>query len=91
MSVSDLSGKNSRRSTPVPVGPLDATEERPIRVLHVEDDPDFAELASKLLEREGPGIEVETAGTADAARSVLDSWDVECVVSDFDLPGADGL
>ena len=30
---------------------------RPIRVLHVEDDPGFAELASKLLEREGPGIE----------------------------------
>ena len=57
---------------------------RPIHVLHVEDDPDFAELASKLLEREGPGIEVETAGTADAACSA--GWSVRSTRTTFLTP-----
>jgi PAS domain S-box-containing protein len=58
-----------------------------IRVLHVDDGPGFAEMAGEFLEREDDRIEVETATNASDAHSILAAEDVDCVVSDFDMPG----
>ena len=91
MSGSDLSGKHSRRSTPVPVGTLDATEERPIRVLHVEDDPDFADLVSTGLERERDNVDVVSTERAEDALERLAGGTFDCVVSDYEMPGPNGL
>jgi PAS domain S-box-containing protein len=63
----------------------------PIRVLCVDDDPDFAELTATFLEREDDGLEVVTATHPDAGRARLDDARFDCVVSDYDMPGTNGL
>ena len=62
-----------------------------IRVLTVDDDPDFAELTATFLERERDGFTVETATGATEALERLADHDVDCVVSDHDMPGSNGL
>jgi PAS domain S-box-containing protein len=62
-----------------------------IRVLHVDDDPDFADIAATFLEREDDGFVVETATSAAAALDRLADLDVDCIVSDYDMPDMDGL
>ncbi|MFC6758170.1 MULTISPECIES: response regulator [Haloarcula] len=63
----------------------------PIRVLHVDDDPDFRELTAELLERENDRITVTTAPGPEAGRERLESAEFDCVVSDFDMPGESGI
>ena len=64
-----------------------------IRVLHVDDDPDLAEITASFLEREEPRIAVETASNATEGLERLDApdADVDCVVSDHDMPGPNGI
>jgi len=62
-----------------------------VRVLHVDDEPGFAELAGEFLEREDDRIEVLTAADADAGLEVLAGERVDCVVSDYDMPGRNGI
>jgi PAS domain S-box-containing protein len=62
-----------------------------VRVLHVDDEPGFAELAGEFLEREDDRIEVLTATDADAGLDVLAGERVDCVVSDYDMPGRNGI
>ncbi|CCQ34643.1 Adaptive-response sensory-kinase protein [Halorhabdus tiamatea SARL4B] len=62
----------------------------PIRVLHVDDEPDFLDLVATMLESERDRFAVETATTASEALDRLDE-DVDCLVSDYEMPGRDGL
>jgi len=64
-----------------------------IRVLHVDDDPDLAEVTASFLEREDPRIAVETASNATEGLDRLDDPDtgVDCIVSDHDMPGPNGI
>ena len=62
-----------------------------IRVLHVDDDPDFGALVAAALEREDDAFEVTTAGSADEGLARLEEEAFECVVSDYQMPGTDGL
>ena len=62
-----------------------------ITVLHVDDDPAFTELTAAFLEREDDRFSVETATDVGEGFSVLDRTDVDCVVSDYEMPGRDGL
>ena len=61
-----------------------------IRVLHVDDDPELADLTTTFLRRENDRITVETAGDAEAALEQLDEA-VDCVVADYDMPGRSGI
>jgi PAS domain S-box-containing protein len=61
-----------------------------IRVLHVDDEPDFAEVTATYLEREGDGLAVETATRAEEALDKLRPG-IDCVVSDYEMPGMNGL
>ena len=62
----------------------------PIRVLHVDDEPDFRELVATMLEGERARFAVESASTASEALDRLDDG-VDCIVSDYEMPGRDGL
>jgi len=62
-----------------------------IDVLHVDDDPDFTDLAATFLERVDSRIAVRAAGSAAEGRDVLADHDVDCIVSDYDMPGTDGI
>ena len=62
-----------------------------ISLLHVENDPAFADLVETYLGRTSTSFDVHHALDASEALSTLDDHDVDCVVSDYDLPGRDGL
>ncbi|MXR40709.1 GAF domain-containing protein [Halobaculum sp. WSA2] len=62
-----------------------------IHVLHVDDDPDFAELVAEMLEREGKCISVETATSAAEGLDRLAATEFDCVVSDYQMPGQNGI
>ena len=62
-----------------------------ITVLHVDDEPDFTEMAAEFLTREDDRIEVVTAADARDGLTMLEAEPVDCVVSDYDMPGMDGL
>ncbi|MFD1569860.1 PAS domain S-box protein [Halorubrum laminariae] len=63
-----------------------------IRVLHVDDEPDFADLTADFLERIDDRFTVETATSVAAGRSALDEDPaVDCVISDYDMPEQSGI
>ena len=62
-----------------------------IRVLHVDDDPNLAELVATFLEREDDRIDVATATDPETGRALLVERDVDCVVSDYDMPESNGI
>jgi PAS domain S-box-containing protein len=63
----------------------------PIRVLHVDTDPAFAELVADSLERESDPVTVETATSATGALDRIEAATFDCVVSDYDLTETDGV
>ncbi|MDH5019482.1 response regulator [Halobacterium rubrum] len=62
-----------------------------LTVLCVDDDRAFLDLESELLERQADDIHPVTACSGDEALDVLAEHDVDCVVSDYDMPGRNGL
>lgn len=63
----------------------------PLTVLSVDDDPDFAGLTAAFLEREDDHIDVLTASNPTDALELFRAHDVDCIVSDYEMPGMDGL
>ena len=62
-----------------------------IRILHVDDEPDFAETAARFVKREDDRVEVITETDASAGLNLLRDGDFDGVVSDYDMPTMDGL
>jgi PAS domain S-box-containing protein len=62
-----------------------------IAVLHVDDEPGFAETAGAFLEREAEQFEVTTATSVEAGLAHLAETRYDCIVSDYDMPGQNGL
>ena len=67
------------------------TERTTIRVLHVDDDLPFLDLAATFLERDDPAFEVVTVEDPETALSRIASGGIDCVVSDHDMPERTGL
>ncbi|PSP44806.1 hypothetical protein BRC69_07700 [Halobacteriales archaeon QH_6_66_25] len=63
----------------------------PIRVLHVDDEPDFSDLTAEFLERENEQFAVDVAESAAAGLDRLAGTDYDCVVSDYEMPGRNGV
>ncbi len=63
-----------------------------VRVLHVDDDPSFSELVSEFLERQSGRIEVlSEQHPAEAITRFRADDAIDCIVSDFDMPGTNGI
>lgn len=61
-----------------------------IRVLHVDDEPDFASVTADFLERGDDRFTVETASSGAEGLDAL-SPAVDCVISDYDMPEMNGI
>jgi len=62
-----------------------------VRVLHVDDEPDFADLAATFLERESDQLDVQTATSPAEGLAVLADTEPDCIVSDYDMPQQNGI
>ncbi|PSQ09638.1 hypothetical protein BRC93_12270 [Halobacteriales archaeon QS_5_70_15] len=62
-----------------------------VRILHVDDEPDFAEMTATFLERSDAQFTVETASSAADGLDRLTDTAFDCVVSDYDMPGRNGI
>lgn len=63
----------------------------PIRVLHVDDEPGLAEMVASFLERHNDRFDVHPETSPEDGLAVLASNDIDCVVSDYEMPGKTGL
>jgi len=70
---------------------MDRSVSDAIRILCVDDERDFLELTATFLEREQPDFTVETAPSATAGLDRLADGAFDCVVSDYEMPGANGI
>lgn len=64
-----------------------------IRTLHVDDDPSLGDLTADFLERERDDLEVVTEMRPSEAieRLERETDSIDCIVSDYEMPGMDGL
>ena len=62
-----------------------------IRVLHVDDHVDFAEMATTFLERENDRFDTEIGASASDGLDRLADSSFDCVLSDYDMPTQDGI
>lgn len=61
------------------------------RVLVVDDEPDILESLSTLLESSIDGVAVETVLSGEAGLQAIEDHHLDLVISDFKMPGMDGL
>ncbi|MFC6873916.1 hybrid sensor histidine kinase/response regulator [Halobellus marinus] len=62
-----------------------------MRILYVDDDPEFAEMAATFLERGNDRFDVEIETRTDEALDRLGSELFDCIVSDYEMPTRNGL
>ncbi len=62
-----------------------------VRVLHVDDDPEFGAVTKTFLEREREELTVVTEKSAVEGLTRLRDERFDCVVSDYEMPTTDGL
>jgi len=69
---------------------VDVTMKARIRVLHVDDEFGFLKVAKRCLEMEG-AFQVDNASSAEEAMKKLKKKMFDVIVSDYVMPGKDGL
>ncbi|ADQ65694.1 pas domain s-box [Halogeometricum borinquense DSM 11551] len=62
-----------------------------VTVLCVDDEPGSADLTAAYLERHDDRLTVTTATSVQGGLNALTETDFDCIVSDYDMPGLDGL
>jgi len=62
-----------------------------IQILHVDDDGDFADVSAAFLERVDDRFAVHVETSTVTATDYLRRTDVDCVISDHDMPEATGI
>jgi PAS domain S-box-containing protein len=83
MTLEDI--KDSLSSIPIPESSTEV-----IRVLHIDDD-DTAQMFLKVFIEGDPIIKVNSAQTAEDAIQLIQTGAYDCLVSDYDMPGMDGI
>lgn len=63
----------------------------PLRILHLEDDPNDAELVQLILKREGVPCSIARARDRSDFAEALERGNIDLVIADYSLPGFDGM
>jgi len=66
-------------------------EQKGIKVLHVDDEPDFLALTKAFLEREHAEFSIDTTTSAEEGIELLKSGKYDVVLADYKMPVMDGL
>jgi PAS domain S-box-containing protein len=66
-------------------------EEEGTKILHVDDEPDFLALTKAILERENENFSIEGSTSAEEGVELLKGGKYDVVISDYKMPGMDGL
>src|SRR4030066_896345 len=69
---------------------IEITKASPVRVLHVDDDAGFLKTAKAILEVQRT-FQVDTASCVEEAWEKMKKEEYDVVVSDYQMPGKDGL
>jgi len=72
------------------IPPAEMEQKRPLRILHLEDNPNDAELIRSLLESEGFVIAVSQVSTEAGFAALIDQGNFDLILSDYSLPSFDG-
>ena len=67
------------------------TEEGTFRVLHVDDEPELSEMVGIFLRRADERFEIVQATSASMGLDQLSQQTFDCVISDYDMPGCNGI
>ena len=71
--------------------PESSPDPSPIRVLHVDDEVSQLDYTKAFLEQADETLHVESVASPEEALEQLGSESFDCVVSDFQMPGLDGI
>lgn len=63
----------------------------PLRILHLEDDPDYPELVASLLEQEGLRAKLEVVANQQEFEAALAQPTFDLILADLRLPDWDGM
>ncbi len=62
-----------------------------MHLLHLEDSAEDADLMARVILREWPGCRITHVASLDAFSAALEDRGIDLILSDYTLPGADGL
>jgi len=62
-----------------------------IRILHVDDEPDLADLTATYLKRKNERFTIEIATSVDEGLDRLRNDEFDCIISDYEMPGQNGI
>jgi PAS domain S-box-containing protein len=64
---------------------------KPLRILHLEDEPDFADLVRSLLAKEGLKADLTLVATREEFEEALTKDEFDLILADYLLPSCNGL
>src|ERR1035438_506629 len=65
--------------------------DKPLRILHLEDEPDICDLAKELLAQEGLAAEVKLVGDLAGFNAALEKNGFDLILADYCLPSCTGI
>ncbi len=62
-----------------------------IQIFHVDDESRLTDVVATFLEHESDRFEVRSAHSPEEGRKALSEFDIDCVVSDYEMPTENGI
>ena len=64
---------------------------KPLRILHLEDEPDFVELVKAILEKDGLAADIVLVKDLEEFVAALDKGGFDIILADYRLPSCTGI